>query len=151
MRNRYAGTCACGTYVEAGEGFYDGGVECSPYLCGRDQERPDWLADYPVEVQKEGLVDVSSLLSCAVEYERALRRACKAALAGPPPPPVLTEEEIARRAEHDARGRERDLDWERAGFHRCKRCGGAGGSSGWPGWACYDCGGHGAVPVEVSR
>ena len=47
MRNRYAGNCSgCGERVEAGEGFYNGGVYCEQQQRNGDRELPAWAQDY---------------------------------------------------------------------------------------------------------
>jgi hypothetical protein len=117
--NRYKGYCVCGTFVLAGEGFYNGQTFCT---------KPGHVGD------SAGLCERLA----AIEIQKAAN-----------PKPVarreLTDAEIKKAQARQAEFARQDAEWSMRGLCRCDRCGGAGGSEAWPVWACYDCGGKGAV------
>jgi len=120
--NRYAGHGSCGSYVYAGEGYYNGQVYCSA---------------------PGNVLDTAWL--CEVGSKRTIAEIIAKRNAPAPTPRELTADEIARQEQRRAQFAAQDAAWESQGLCRCNRCGGAGGSTQWPGFTCYDCGGSGAV------
>lgn len=157
--NRYPGTCACGTYVPAGEGFYNGSVVCSP---------EKWEAEVYEYDGETVVVDMTGCESIRrvqarqmiisrrriAEVERGL--ADDAYTSDDPEAQLVIDRRraerddparLARIAEMEARTAAEDAALAARGLVRCDRCGGAGRHEQWrsTGYACFKCDGHGAV------
>lgn len=159
--NRYPGTCACGTHVPAGEGFYNGSVICSP---------EKWQADLYEYDGESVVVDMTGCEnSRRIEARQAIiarRRRAEFERGLADPTYVSSDdkaqqmidrrrtemndpERLARIAEENARRAAEDDAWLARGLVRCDRCGGAGRHEQWrnTGYTCFGCDGYGAVPV----
>lgn len=133
--NKYRGRCSgCACMVEAGEGFYNGGVWCEEPKRGYDfgfrDETYACRQYHVIENRKRAAAEIRR-----AEYE-------------------ASPEYAAMRAERDAESLKRgqaELAINAQGRKTCVRCGGAGRSDKWhaTGYTCFTC--EGAGTVEMSE
>ena len=149
-RNKYPGSCDCGRYVGAGEGFYTfGRLTCQePVEQGMYYGCQDWIDSERLARAKDGdrqrglndrtfvseYPDVNAWLA-GVWAKRDERDA--------DPEYQAQQKAIAEKRERE------DRAWAKIGEKRCPRCGGAGRSDRWvaTGSVCHKCYGHGSIPA----
>ena len=154
MTNRYPGTCNCGTYVPAGDGYYDyGNIYCTePITQGMYYGCPTTVARDILNQRKNGdrqrgmndrnfrseYKDVNDWLDARWAKIDAIN-------ADP-------EIQAQRRAASERRAAE-ETAWAKQGLQRCTRCGGAGRADKWinTGSTCHKCHGIGATPGKAQK
>jgi len=147
-RNKYRGTCSCGAFVEAGEGFYTfGRLTCEePITEGQYFGCPTYVAQERLRFDRErertaGRLDRTFVSKYSDVQEWLVGFWAKRDEKENDPEYQAQQKTIAeKRSKEDAR-------WAKQGLRRCDRCGGAGRSDRWiaTGSVCYQCEGHGAV------